>query len=62
MFYLMLLTNGIVPLSHEMTINERIGNHIPYDTITKMTLLRDRNQIKIRGKLVLTSFLPTTRT
>ncbi|MDO4486475.1 MAG: hypothetical protein Q4C46_07810 [Bacillota bacterium] len=46
---------GIVPFNHEMTVNERIGSCFTYDSVSRLTLLRDRNEIRVRGFMTLTS-------
>lgn len=46
---------GVVPFNHEMTVNERIGSCIIYDSVSRLTLLRDRNEIRVRGFMTLTS-------
>lgn len=46
---------GIVPFSHEMTVNSRIGREVRYVHVSRLTLLREKNEIRIRGTMILTS-------
>ena len=46
---------GSIGINHEMTVNKRIGNHVDLKRISKLTLNKSRNLIKIKGTLTLTT-------
>lgn len=54
---LIITKNKLIDFSfnHELEVNRRIGNHIILNNVTKIELLEGRNEIKIKGMLILTS-------
>ena len=45
----------IMALNHEMTVNQRIGSHVDLRSVTKLTLVGEKNEIRVRGKLIHTT-------
>ena len=48
-------TAELAGLNHEMTVDHKIGSHIDLNSVTKLTLVRQRNEIRVRGPLTLTT-------